>query len=154
MTTRSVKEKKRYEEEKKKIHKTIKWDKTSIIILILFILSVLSFIVALNLDFKGYHVKGNSNWATTCGEIVFVKTINNMEQTKVGNRFVIVGYIVKYNYEVTGIRYQDSIFLLSRAIKNKLLVNNIREGDLRKVFYNKFNYKESHLDTDLESTCE
>lgn len=154
MTTRSVKEKQRYKEEKKKRLESIKWDKKSIIRLILITSVILAFIIAINIDFRGYNVKNNANWAVTCGKILSIKPIDNREETRGGNRFVTEGYLVKYNYEIDRVSFHDSIYLSSRAIKNKLLINKIRIGDSRKIYYNKANHKESHIDTNLESTCE
>ncbi|MBD8389026.1 hypothetical protein [Dysgonomonas sp. BGC7] len=153
MTTRYRKEQIRYEEEKKKRFENIKWDKKSIVILILIILFILSIIIALNIDFKGYLVKNNKDWSITCGQIISVRPIESMEQTRGGNIFVTEGYIVKYTYEVDQTMYEDSLYLISRAIRNKLLLNKLKEEDSRKVYYNRVNHKESHLDTDLESSC-
>jgi len=153
MSTKRKKKKKRYKEEKNKKPETSKWDRTSTITLIAIALFFLSLIIAPNIDFKKYYVKNNSNWSTTCGKIISIKSIDNVEQTRAGNRIITEGYIVKYSYEVSKIIYQDSIYLLARAIKNKLLINKIKEGDSRKIYYNKINPKESHIDSDLDAIC-
>ena len=77
-----------------------------------------------------------------------------MEQTRVGNRYVTEGYIVGYNYVIDGIKYQDSTYLTSRAIRYKLFIKKNKEGDVKRIYYNKTNHKESYLNTDLDSTCE
>ena len=50
-----------------------------------------------------------------------------MEQTRVGNRYVTEGYIVGYNYVIDGIKYQDSTYLTSRAIRYKLFIKKIKK---------------------------
>lgn len=154
MTTKYEKEKKRYEEEDRKRFGAIKWDKKSIIILVIIILSILSLIIVLEIDFKRYSIKSNENWSTTCGNITYIRPIDVMEQTRIGNRYVTEGYIVGYNYVIDGIKYQDSTYLTSRAIRNKLFIKKNKEGDVKRIYYNKTNHKESYLDTDFDSTCE
>jgi len=154
MTTRLEKEKKRYEREKNNRFKSIRWDKKSTIILLSVIIFIISSFIALNVDFKGFYIKNNSNWDTTCGKIIDIKPHTNMDQTKMGNMMVTVGYIVTYEYEIDKVIYSGTKYLSSRAIKNKLFIHGTYEGDIRKIFYNKMDPEESHIEIDLESVCE
>ena len=154
MTTRYEKEKKRYEEEEKKKNKPAEWDRESIVILALVSSAILLSVIATNIDFIGYYVRNNLNWSTTCGEVISITPHDNMEQTRGGNRYVTEGYFVEYNYIVDSTLHQSSIYLSSRAIRNKLFVHKIKKDGSIKVYYKKNDHKESHIDINVESAWE
>lgn len=95
MTTRLEKQRKRYEEEKKKKIEGVKWDKKDTITSSALVLLIVLLLIAFNIDFKAYYLENNPNWAIACGKITDIESIDVMEQTRGGNRFTIGGYFIK-----------------------------------------------------------
>ncbi len=151
MTTRLEKQRKRYDEEKKKKKiEGVKWDKKDTITSSALVLLIVLLLIAFNIDFKAYYLENNPNWAIACGKITDMESFDVMEQTKGGNRFTIGGYLIKYIYQIDNILYMDSIYFSSRMRFGSIP----RIGDSRKVYYKKTDHTKSHINLNSPFDCE
>ncbi len=151
MTTKYQKQQQRYEAEKKKKDIPSSWDKASTKwVTYLLIGGVLFFIIA-GADIRGYLIRNDTSWASTIGRVQSIEPMEGMDQSKVGNRRVTIGYKIKYRFEVDGVIYTKESVFGSRLKKITSFVGAIKPTDIVEVYYKKENLNESHINIDIDS---
>lgn len=152
MTTRLVKSQKKYELEKAKKVNSAKWDKRSVISLLLFSCFVGLFCIILSIDIKGFFIRNNKNWITTSAKIESIDNQNIVEQTKAGSINKTLGYNFRYTYVVNDVVYNKNLYL-PKPVSQKL-VNLLRKNNsswVVEIYYKENNPDESYINIDIDS---
>ena len=153
MTTRYEKQQKKYKEEeqrKKAKNSSVRIDKKSIIYIVLLFcfFAMIGFVVMV--DFRGYLIRHDSNWAVTIGQVQSIEKNTVMSQTKAGNKNR-VGYKIKYYYMVDSVEYKQEYISWAAQIDFLRFVGYVKPLDSIEIYYKKKDPKNSYINFNINN---